>query len=118
MAGEVTASDQSGDLGRCPLHVEQHHAQLGARSGDRLYQQRLGEGTSAFTASPVAGDGKIYVASEEGDVYVIQAGPEYRLLARNSMGQVCMTTPAISGGMLLFRTQSQVIAVGGHAGRN
>ena len=89
-----------------------------ARSGDRLYQQRLGEGTSAFTASPVAGDGKIYVASEEGDVYVIQAGPEYRLLARNSMGQVCMTTPAISGGMLLFRTQSQVIAVGGHAGRN
>jgi outer membrane protein assembly factor BamB len=85
-----------------------------ARTGDRLYQQRLGEGTSAFTASPVAGDGKVYIASEEGDVYVVQAGPEYRLLAKNSMGQVCMATPAISEGTLLFRTQNQLVAVAGN----
>lgn len=82
-----------------------------ARTGERLYQQRLGEGTSAFTASPVAGDGKIYIASEEGDVYVLQAGPEYRLLAKNQLGQVCMATPAITEGMLLFRTQSQLVVV-------
>ncbi len=80
-------------------------------SGSRLYQERLGEGASAFTASPVAGDGKIYIASEDGDVYVIEAGPTYRLLAKNSLGEVCLATPAISEGTIFFRTQSRLVAI-------
>ena len=80
-------------------------------TGNRLYQERLGQGMSAFSASPVASDGKIYIASEDGDVYVVRAGPKYELLAKNSMGEVCMATPAISEGALIFRTQSQLISI-------
>jgi outer membrane protein assembly factor BamB len=82
-----------------------------AKSGNRVYQQRLGGGTSGFTASPVAGDGKIYFASEDGDVYVVKAGPTFELVSRNAMGEICMASPAISGGVLFFRTQSHVVAV-------
>ena len=83
-----------------------------ARTGERLYQQRLGGGTSGFTASPVAGDGKIYFSSEDGDIYVVKAGPTFELIAKNVMGDVCMASPAISGGVIYFRTKSQVVAVG------
>jgi outer membrane protein assembly factor BamB len=80
-------------------------------TGKRLYQQRLGGGTSAFTSSPVAADGKIYFTSEDGDVFVIGAGPEYKLLAKNSLDGVCLATPAISKGMLFFRTKDHLIAI-------
>jgi outer membrane protein assembly factor BamB len=83
-----------------------------ARSGERLYQERLGEGGSGFTASPVAGDGKVYFTSEEGDVYVVRAGEKFEILATNSLGEVTMATPAISEGRLLFRTRAHLVAVG------
>ncbi len=82
-----------------------------ARTGERKYQARLGGGTSGFTASPVAGDGKIYFASEDGDVYVVKAGPVFELLATNPMGAVCMASPAISQGVMYYRTQSHVVAI-------
>ena len=78
-------------------------------TGKRLYQQRLAAG--AFTASPVAGDGKIYIASEDGDVFVVRAGPNYELIAKNFLGEVCLATPAISQGLLLFRTQANLVAI-------
>lgn len=80
-------------------------------SGKRLYQMRLGTGATGFTASGVAADGKLYYTSEEGDVYVVKAGPQFQLLATNSMGEVCMATPAISDGVLYFRTQSHLAAI-------
>jgi len=83
-----------------------------ARTGDRLYQARLGSGTSGFTASPVAGDGKLFFASEDGDVYVVKAGPAFELLATNPMGDVCMASPALAGGVLYIRTKGQVVAIG------
>ena len=82
-----------------------------ARTGERMYQTRLGSGTSGFTASPVAGDGKVYFASEDGDVFVVKAGPAYELLATNPMGDVCMASPALSKGVIYFRTKSHVVAV-------
>jgi outer membrane protein assembly factor BamB len=82
-----------------------------AKTGKKVYEERLGTGRSAFTASPVVADGKIYLASEDGDVYVVQVGPAFKLLATNSMGEVCMATPAISEGILLIRTQGHVVAV-------
>ena len=83
-----------------------------AKTGQRLYKQRLGGGRTGFTASPVAADGKIYFASEEGDIYVVQAGPEFKLLAENPMAEICMATPAISEGVLFIRTQKHLVAVG------
>jgi outer membrane protein assembly factor BamB len=82
-----------------------------ARTGERMYQTRLGGGTSGFSASPVAGDGKIFIASEDGDVYVVKAGPAYVLLATNAMGDVCMASPALSKGVMYLRTKSQLVAV-------
>ncbi len=82
-----------------------------AKTGERLYQERIGEG-GAYSASPVAGDGKIYLPSEDGDVAVVKAGPVYELLATNPMGEVLMATPAISGGVIYVRGQHNIFAVG------
>ncbi len=83
---------------------------IDARTGKKIYRERLSEGVG-WTASPVAADGKVYFTSEEGDVMVIKAGPTYELLAKNSLGDITMTTPAISEGVLFFRTRANVIAV-------
>lgn len=88
---------------------------LDARTGQQHYRQRLGSGRTGFTASGVAADGKLYFTSEEGDVYVLKAGTEFEQLAANSLGEVCMATPAISAGVLYFRTQRQVLAIGSAA---
>ncbi len=80
------------------------------RTGQRIYQQRVGMGGS-FSASLVGADGKIYVTSEDGDVHVVKAGPQYELLASNSMGEVVMATPAISDGVLIFRGLRNVLAI-------
>ncbi len=82
-----------------------------AKTGERLYQQRLGEKGGAYSASPVAADGKLYFASEDGDVLVVKAGPKYELLAKNPMGEVMMATPAIVGGMIIIRTQGHVYGI-------
>jgi outer membrane protein assembly factor BamB len=82
-----------------------------ATTGAKHYRERLADGVG-FTASPVAGDGKVYFTSEEGDVHVVGAGPQFMLMGQNRMGEICMATPAISEGNLLFRTQNQIIAVG------
>lgn len=82
-----------------------------ARSGEELYRTRLGEG-GYFTASPVAGDGKVYFAGEDGDVFVVKAGPDFELLATNRLNEPILASPALSEGVLLFRTQHHVLAVG------
>ena len=82
-----------------------------AVSGEKMYTERLGDGTTGFTASIVAADGKIYFTSEDGDVYVVKAGRTYELLAKNPLGDYAMATPAIANGTLYFRTGAAVIAV-------
>jgi outer membrane protein assembly factor BamB len=82
-----------------------------ANTGKRMYQARLGKGGTGFTASGVAADGKLYYTSEEGDVYIVKPGPQFELLATNSMDEVCMATPAISEGVLYFRTSASLIAI-------
>jgi hypothetical protein len=60
----------------------------------------------------VAADGKIYLLSEDGDVFVVKAGPKYELLATNPMGEVIMATPAISGGVIIIRGLKDIFAIG------
>ena len=83
-----------------------------ADSGERLYQERLGGKGGAFTASPVASDGKIYLSSEDGDVFVVKAGPKYELLATNPVGEVMMASPAISDGLIIVRGLNHIFAFG------
>ena len=86
---------------------------LDAKSGERIYQQRLGTGATGFTASLIAADGKIYATNEEGEVYVIKAGRTYELLSVSPLGDVGMATPAVSEGVLYFRTQKYLMSIGG-----
>jgi outer membrane protein assembly factor BamB len=81
--------------------------------GVRVYQQRLPPVAGTFSASPVAADGRIYLASEDGQVFVVRAGQSYALLASIDMKEVCMATPAISGDLLLIRTKSRLYALRG-----
>jgi outer membrane protein assembly factor BamB len=83
-----------------------------ARTGEKKFQERFAGGTSAFTASPVAGDGKVYFANEDGQVFVLKGSPTYELLSTNDMGSAVLATPAISEGRLLFRTEKELIAIG------
>jgi outer membrane protein assembly factor BamB len=82
-----------------------------ARTGEKKYQERLASGTTAFTSSPVAADGKVYIASEDGHMLVLKAGPTYQVLADNDMMESTLATPALSEGLLLIRTQGHVIAI-------
>jgi len=83
-----------------------------AATGARLYQARIGEGGLGFSASPVAANGRIYFASEDGDVFVIRAGKTFAQEARNSVPEMTMATPAIDGNLLIVRTGKRVIALG------
>jgi outer membrane protein assembly factor BamB len=84
-----------------------------AVTGERKYQQRLLENTSsAFTSSPVANDGRVYIASEDGQMIVLKAGPTFERVASNDMGASILATPAISEGRLIVRTQGEIMAVG------
>jgi outer membrane protein assembly factor BamB len=85
-----------------------------AKTGERIYQQRLGGKGSAyaFTASPVAADGKLYFTSEDGEIFVIKAGPTYEVLSVNKLGEVILATPAISQKMLIVRTINHLYGIG------
>lgn len=83
-----------------------------ARTGAQTFRKRVGTGNTGFTASAVAANGKVYLSSELGDIHVFEAGAEYKPLAVNAFNEICMATPAISEGMLLFRLRGQLVAVG------
>jgi outer membrane protein assembly factor BamB len=83
-----------------------------ARTGTRAYQERLGDGRTGFTASAVAADGKLYYSSEEGDVHVVKAGPQFEVLGTNKLGEVTMATPALAGGTIYYRTRDHLVAIG------
>lgn len=83
-----------------------------AKTGEEVYKTTIADKRGAYSASPVAADGKIYFTEEHGIIHIIQAGPEYRHLASNKMDAPCMATPAISGKMLFIRTSSHLYAIG------
>jgi outer membrane protein assembly factor BamB len=87
-----------------------------AKTGKQVYgRQRLSAEASGFTASPVAYNGKIFLLSEDGDTFVIQAGPEYKLLGKNALNEMALATPAVSRGSLFIRTQSKLYRIGKEA---
>ena len=67
---------------------------------------------SGFSASPVAGDGKVYFVSENGETVVVQAGPSPTVLSRNDIGERSIASPAISNGRIFIRTDDHVWAIG------
>ena len=83
-----------------------------ARTGKEIYTKvRLDPAAGAFTASPWAYDGKLFAMSEDGVTYVIQAGPEYKLLGRNSLDEFTMASPAIHQDSLVIRTATTLYRI-------
>jgi outer membrane protein assembly factor BamB len=95
-------------VGRAALRPGNHPA-MDPKTGERVWQERV---DGIFTASPVGADGKIYLVSETGDTIVLQAGPAPKVLARNSVGERTVATPAVSGGQIFIRSDDSIIAVG------
>ena len=81
-----------------------------AETGEQIYSEKVGKGNS-YTSSPVASDGIIFIADNDGNVYSVQAGPEFKILYKNNLGETFMTTPAIAEGYLFFRTSGHLIAI-------
>ena len=82
-----------------------------AATGNRVYQQRV-QGSS-FVASPVAAGGNLYIASEDGDVFVVKAGPKYELAGKNPIGEPILATPAWADDLLLVRGERHLFAISG-----
>jgi outer membrane protein assembly factor BamB len=80
-----------------------------AKTGGPVWRQRLG---GIFFASPVAADGKVYMASETGETFVVRAGREGKLLAKNDIGERMLASPAISGGRLFLRSDGSLFCIG------
>ncbi len=80
-------------------------------SGKEIYRERIPHQGSGFSASPVAADGKIYLSSEDGDIFVIQAGPKFEVLGKNPMGEPLMATPALAGRTMFVRAEKHLFAV-------
>jgi outer membrane protein assembly factor BamB len=81
-----------------------------AKSGKVLYTERA---KGAFSASPVAGDGKVYCLNETGVCTVFKADSDsFELLAANELGEGSLGTPAIANGLIFIRTDKSLYAIG------
>lgn len=81
-------------------------------SGKQLHRQRLSDATSnAYTASPIAIGGRIYCTSEQGVTAITSATDNGAILARNSIGEPVLATPAVAKGTLLIRGEKHLLAI-------
>ena len=81
-------------------------------SGQVLKQGRLREALDGYYASPVAGDGKVYMVSDAGRAVVLQAGADWMVLATNHLDEAVYATPAIAGERLFVRTAGRLYCFG------
>ena len=81
-------------------------------AGEQEYKERVPHQGSGFSGSPVESDGRLFLPSEDGDVFVVRAGAKFELLGKNSLGELLMSTPAISGGLMLIRAEHDLFAIG------
>ncbi len=82
-----------------------------AATGELVYRARIGGEGGSYAASPIAADGRLYFTTEEGETFVVEAGPQYRLLAKNRVEGVVLSTPAASDGLLVIRTLEHVYGI-------
>ena len=81
-------------------------------TGKPIYpRQRISSDTATFTASPWAYNGKVFALSEDGDTFVFQSGPEFKVLGKNSLNEMALATPAVAGGSLIIRTASKLYRI-------
>ncbi len=84
---------------------------LDARTGEVKYEGGRVPVPASFMGSPIAAEGTILMTSEDGDTFVIRAGPKHEVLATNSVGEPVYTTPAISNGRIYIRGERHLFAI-------
>ncbi len=84
---------------------------LDAESGKLLKQGRV-TGLGNYFASPVAGDGKVYLASERGVLTVLKAGSDWEILSSHDLGERIMASPVIADGRIYVRTEEGLYSFG------
>ena len=85
---------------------------LNPKTGEVLKQARLPNAAERYWVSPVAGDGKVYLASEGGKVSVLKAAAQWEVLAVNELADECFATPAIADGRIYLRTRTKMYCFG------
>ena len=83
-----------------------------AATGRQIYQARAGGSGNTFSASPWASDGKVYLLSEDGHTFVIEAGDKYVELAKNSLDEMSLASPALAPDAIFLRTQTRLYRIG------
>lgn len=85
---------------------------LDAKTGEVKYEGGRVPIPATFTASPVAFDGKILLTSEDGDTFMVKAGPTHEILGTNSVGEPVYASPAIADGRIFIRGEKNLYAIG------
>jgi outer membrane protein assembly factor BamB len=86
---------------------------LEAKTGQLLFQGRLGAARrEGFSASPVAVDGKIFFTNDNGETFVLAAGPKFQLLHVNRLNARTLASPALVDGRWYFRTDRELVCIG------
>jgi len=83
---------------------------LDVSSGKAIWRERV---RASFYGSPVWAGGRLYCISKKGDVFVLAASDEFKLLARVPLGEPSFATPAVADGVMYLRTRSQLFSLGG-----
>ena len=84
-----------------------------AATGRVVWQGRLGTARrEGFSASPVAFDGKVFFTNDVGETFVLRAGPSFRLLHVNRIGERTLASPALVDGLWYIRTERSLLALG------
>ena len=85
-----------------------------AATGRVVWQGRLGTARrEGFSASPVAVDDKVFFTNDDGETFVLKAGPSFNLLHVNRLGERTLASPALVGGRWYIRTERSLLALGG-----
>jgi len=82
---------------------------LEARSGKRLWMERLGRHHSA---SPVSADGRLYFLDDDGQTFVLKAAPKFEVVSKNALREPCYASPAISRGRIYIRALHRLYCIG------
>jgi len=82
-----------------------------AKTRVEVYKARVGGGGHTFSSSPLASQGYVYLTSEDGDTFVLRAGDRYDEVAKNSLGEMTLATPAAGADSLYLRTQTKLYRV-------
>ena len=85
---------------------------IDAKTGEVKYEGGRIPIPATFTASPVAFEGKILMTSEDGDTFIVKAGPKHEILGTNSLGEAVYASPAIADGRIFIRAEKNLYAIG------